>query len=1262
MEKLEQDNFDINTFSDIEDIYKPTDATIQKELVNSITNLSNLLSNGIVFINYGIYQNLKQTKGSNYDIPKECKVLSDVIYKNSKRDTLRQCKKQYSDSNKSINKDSIDIVVTNADKEDAIEEYFGMDQSMIKPHQDFNFGADSSMLFDQSAIFSNIDMVGDAIANQSMIFMDSNGRNIFSHDDPENNGSMFLNINGLTDLPTGTEGNNSTLVNLADVDNNYISTSDNESNNSTACWDDMAPVPRIPGSSNEEYSADEDDQPLKNEFDQAFAKTKYSGLDIHDMKRGNMCHTHPSSSFIQVHQYQVIPDAWNDENDEINLAKATLKKQGYKNSFPHKKLYPLVETPYLNESNSSFVNNYNDTINSSFIKDDLSITKDIVNKNVQKFNSLGLETEEYIPKSSSSFVFSKPSVQENTDTNTSSLELNTHASSYIIRNASSPLPTISYSSSPDTKESIPSVNNFASLQSKFNQNNNNSDDYPINKSNQVWSYKMKQESHEVPICNSELHQLSVETSAVDDVNVNGSILIPEKLNIKERINDIEASILVNNSTNETSVIGHNNGQFSQDNNSLLETIQQDESLDTSIANTTIIKSNVIDDILDVSIGTVKNHVFDLEQNNENYNIESVNHSLSKDAINEKITTEVQKLPITEEDINDAEDEEEPIEFLLDNENIKKEQNNVEVVPEILHDDNNGDNVENPIETLSDNEKVVEIEPEISMHKDEETLEEPIEFIIENEDQVEDNLHQDDNEDEEPIEFLNDEENVVEEPIEYIDNNEKIIDQSIQFDNGTENLINNELIDGNLEDHIIIEEEDSIVGNAIEEALENKSFVIQENPFMDEPYANDLSFTFDGHAAFHEAMKIFDGDTPLETIKEEEEEEEENILNKNNLVSNDPQEQFSQSKVENIDNSNNNEAKIIENIDNSNNNEVKIIEMIENNFKEPDNVEINDMSIHSFIHENQDIVNSMLPLVDNTEFDDNEIVSDEAKHKGNEIEENDFHEIETEEEKIETENEIIETENKKIETEDEKIETEDEKIEIEDEKIETEDEIIETENEKNETEDEKIKTPIKESKANAKDKTNKIIKNKNSVPLKNQIKKVKPTSEQVSKPKTRIIRKSNKSLVLPTRNLIPTINKVDPFIANNNCVKAFTSTSLRQNIISTRPVEHEVTISFSDFDKNIRTKSLSKSKPIPKIIPKTISKPATKPTPKKSTLVYGSNVKPLSTSKPIKSSTQKSISKNKKSIISKPRRKINSKIGKYTLFIKIYIYSILNVGI
>ncbi|OUM67984.1 hypothetical protein PIROE2DRAFT_4401, partial [Piromyces sp. E2] len=645
---------------------------------------------------------------------------------------------------------------------------------------------------------------------------------------------------------------------------------------------------------------------------------------------------------------------------------------------------------------------------------------------------------------------------------------------------------------------------------------------------------------------------------------------------------IENSILVNDSINEDEssvndqmdIPNEDNKQTSQNDNNLLEIPQNNNDLpDSSIADITIVKSNEIDDIINVSVGTVKDLVTDIEQDsklNETDNIETVNQPLFEIG-KEKLTTESEKLPINEEDIDDDDtDEEQPLEFLSDHE--QQIENETKVLPEMVNEGIHEDVAEKPNEILSNNKESVEIESEIAMHENEEDLEEPIEYII-------------DNEDEEPIEYINDNENAVKEHTECIDKNEKIDDPSILFNDGTENLINNELIDGNIEDHIIIEEEDSIVGNAIEEALENKSFVIQEHPFMDEPYANDLSFSFDGHAAFHEAMKIFEEDTPLETIKEEDEEENAINIPVDNEVDNEEQ-----LKMEVINEDIN---------DNNNINEDKILEMIENNINEPNDIKMNDMIVHTIIHENQDIINSLLPLPNDELLSPvkSEIVDDENEHKECDIKQEP----------------IIENDNKK-----------DTHEIINERQI----EISNKENTKKESNEVNVENKVVQKK--------KVIKKKE---LRSSMEKPKNiVYEQTNKPKTKTINNSNKSLVLPTRNLIPTINKVDHFITNRNCVKAFTSTSLKQNVISTRPIE--VTVSFSDFDKNIHSKSLPKGRSVPKIKAKTIAKPIKKPTPKKSTLVYGPNVKPLSLSKQIKNSTQKSITKtNKNSIISKPRRKI-----------------------
>ncbi|ORX58358.1 hypothetical protein BCR36DRAFT_408879 [Piromyces finnis] len=1225
MDKIKQKSFDNDIFSDIEDIYKPTDASIQKELVNSITNLSNLLSNGLVFINYNIYENLKQANGLNYAIPNKCKVLSEVINNNSKKNTLKQFKRQHSDPNKSKNNDSINIIITNVDKEEPIDEYFSMEQSMIKPHQDFNIGAESSMLFDQSVIFSNIDIEGDNVANQSMIFMDSNGRNIFSHENSDNHGSMFLN--GLTDLHIGTEteGNNSTLVNLVDVDNNYLSSSDVESNNSTACWDDKASVSPMPGKANdfEEYSDESDDQPLKNEFNQAFSK-KYPSLDTN--AKLDLYNSHSLSTAIQVHQYQITPEEWNNEDDEINMAKAIMKKQGYKNASPHKKLYPVIETPYLNESNSSTVNN-KDTINSSFIKDDLSITKNIVNKNVKKFNSMGIENK-YIQKINSSNInYHHDSTPKSSDNNLSTLELNLIAS-----------PSQSVVSKSPSIENVSSVNNFASLQFKFNQNQNNSNEYQNNKTNHNWSYKIKQELKNTSI-NEENHQQVAKIIAIDDTLNDNSIIIPEKLNIKDRINDIEASILINNSTNEFSdvnqaIIKPMTVEKDEQSSFSTEIPKQNESNDVYIINATVNKSEEVDDIEDISTGTVKDIVVDLEENKKNI-IKNDNSSLLFDSM-KKETIELEKQTLDKNN-NSIENKGQLQDSIFEHEEIEQILIN-NISSEVFNERNEEETNEEPIEYLSDNEKTIEEKSKISKYKNEDTiLEENEQLSIEKEkDKDESKLHQQSNIEEEPIEFLTDNEDENEEPIEFLmdnedsdenelidyidnndENNEKIVEQSLLFENGTKDLINGEIIDGNLEDHIIIEEEDSIIGNAIEEALENKSFVIQENSFMDEPYANDLSFSFDGHTAFHEVMKIFEENTVLETIKEEED----IILNEEDQIENDNKILIDQLKIE-------------ENIINENDNkEVKILELIENNINEPNNIKMNDMIINSFIHENQDIIHSILPLTNDELLPVNSELSNEQIIKCDK--EQDI----LKSKEIIPSNEAIKVDKKEINSQSVDSSSKSNKEGIEKEENKKQTEIKQNENSK-----------AKSDEVSIKNNSNKIIQRKKKVSSKlikksiKSLEKAKKISSNNNRPKT--IKKSNKSLVLPTRNLMPTINKqVNSPISNNNFVKAFTSTSLKQNIVNIRPIEKEITVSFSDFDNSNLLKLIPKSKTVPKITPKIITKPVSKSTPK-SNLVYESKVKPLIISKSSnKTSTKKSISKiNKKAVISKPERKISKSDG------------------
>jgi len=1038
MENIELLNdFDSNNYSDIDDYLKPTDTNIHKDFVESITKLSNLISNGLLFVNYGIYENIsnqnKTNNGSTYIVPKDCKILSNVVSKGIRKDSFKNYRKSINEfnSNKSNSKssstNSINIIVTDADKENELVDdgdIFGIDQSMIRPHPDFSF-ADSSMLFDQSAIF---DLQGDNVGNQSMIFMDTNGRNIFNHEDLSNRNTILLNINGLTE---NAEGNNSTLVNLTDVDNNYLSTSDNESNNSTAYWTDD----RITGPVNdpEEYSIDEEDDQLMDEFNQAFAKKKFASLDSQDLKnlvyprpnsrQKNIRHTYPPTSAIQVNQCQVFPEPWNDY-DEINLAKATIMKQNYKNGFPHKKLYPVTETPNdeINTNSSPYPkgyvniykkNNSNDSMNSSFsyIKDELLITKDIVNKNIKKFNSMGLENENDVSfqkGQSSNFSFSNLSFTSSTnippdstpklDVTPISLPSNSEFASSIINktNASSSEPSL-----PNT------VNNFAAIQSKFNQSLMEDDEQYITspQSNHVWKYKTKQQS--------------LSSQEMNDVN-----------------EDVMDNHLSSQSMNDFS----------------------------SNVSTTIIKESDNEDGLNESIGTVKNLITDIESNI-------------------KMENEIQ-------------------------------------------------NSEIPTESI------IPMETEINgVKKDSEKEEkESIQF-----------LSNEDSEEEQPLEFLSDHEEGEEEPIEFIQDNEEIEGDQPEL---TETLINDNIIDDDLEGHIVIEEEDSIVDNAIEEALENKSFVIQEHVFMDEPFTNDLSYSYDGHSAFHGAMKFFeDGSSTLETIQEEDEEDiEENFIK---------------------------EEKEVIDISDNHSNEEKIFKMIESN-----------------INESEEMVESSEanPLEIETKFSEQE----------NQIQNN------LKVEPIETEPEVIDSDLNVIAKELEEM---------------MEGSHANTKNiEKSVKKAKKInRTPLRSIKKESSKKT--VVENSSN-------KKKASTAKKAIQPK-RVIKKTSKSLVLPTRNLIPSI-KIEDKIAGN-CVKAFTSASLKQNVINTRPVEHEVTLSFTDFDKTVhskpKTKSVIKSrvrpvaKPISKPTVKSISKPIiSKTTSKLSNKTSGPKVKPLTRSKHIRMDT------------------------------------------
>jgi len=1212
LEKLNKFDYDINTYSDIDDYLKPTNTRIQKDLVDSLSNLSNLISNGLLFINYDIYENIskqrKSSDGNEYSVPKNCKVLSEVVSKGIKKEALRNYKNSLNENSnnhhKSIttNNNSIDIIVTEADRDDEFiedEDIFDIDQSMIKPHHDLNF-ADSSMLFDQSAIF---DVQDDNFGNQSMIFMDTNERNMFTREDPSNRGSVYLNINGLTELHPITnienaEGNNSTLVNLADVDSNYLSTSDNESNNSTAYWTDD----RIRGAVNdpEEYSTGEDEDHHMYEFNKVMKK--FASLDSQDMKnlvypRPNsrqkvMRNTYPSSSSIQVNQYQVFPDPYS-EYDDINLAKATIMKQSFKNGFPHKKLYPVPENlndeiNYDSNANSSFTNyspyhkgfvniysnnDSNDNINSSYsyIKDDLSITKDIVNKNVKKFNSMGLKNEEEVLYQKShplNFPFSNISFNSSSNespgsTPTPEISSSNIASTTINRtNAPSSQSSVIYSTSPPNIENsiINSVNNFASLQSKFNQPPEDDDEViTSSQSNHVWTYKTKEQqpilstqesndSNDAMTDNQFLPQAINDPFSINEKSSfsdNESVIIPEKINIKDRISNIETCLLVNENNNNNSKNEKLNDQTNNKNDINENTSIHDINDDSinNIINITVIKEANNEDVLNESIGTVKDLATRIEgdikkEENENHNSSLLSCNDGKtEASSEPVIPMEAEINENEKDCEKEEnDEEKPFEFFSDHE----EKENMD----------DGSDEEEPIEFLLDNEE--------HEHKLEYDSKQPLE-VVENRD-------------------------------------EDIEEQSISFKKDAEALINDNIIDGNLEDHIIIEEEDSIVDNAIEEALENKSFLIQENAFMDEACSNELSFSFGDHTAFHQAMKIFeDGSAPLEVIQEEDEgdnKEEENVIN-------------------NVDN-NANEEKIFKIIKNSiNEQEMELI-----NEKETDMESIN--------KKESEVIDSDLQAIAK-ELEDM-IQEPKAKRENNEMSKKKVKRI--------------------------------------------------------------TKAPLKLTKTATTNTINskKVKATKKPVVKKPLNEKLTSTKKTTVQPK-RVVKKISKSLDLSDKNLIHN-TKVDNMIASN-CVKAFTSSSLKQNIINTRPIEHEVAVSFNDFDKTINSKPKSKiikrirkvsksdtkteNNSLPKLMSKSITKSTipeksiSKPKPKinsktikkainETSMVSSSNVKPLTRSKIINSKPTQTKSKsetNKKISTIKSKTKLTNRKGNYYYY-NIYI--------
>jgi len=939
MEYLEQlDYFDINTFSDIDDGLKPTDSNIQKELFNSLKNLSDIISNGIITINSGIYENLKQNKGSEYNLPKDCKILSDVIKKN----TVKQLRKRFSDSSSSskstlVNNDTIEIVVTDADKEND-ENTFYVNQSMIK--QDFIFNvADSSMLFDESSFYSGLDYAGDiATENQSMIFMDSNSKNIFPNDGNTNPNSNLLNIKNINEA----DGNNSTLVNASDFDKNYISTSDIDSNNSTDNWDDIKLSSRIFDSVNE-----------------------------------------PTYSTIQVNKIQVFPDIRN-EFDDINLAKVAIKNQALKNGITPKKLD--LKSFNKNTENS----------NTSFDKDIFDITKAIVPTNIEKYNSMGMETNDSHTQNNHSSSILSPSLylpftsNNNMDDNTSNTKFN--ASSDKVRNALSSLNSNS-SSIEEKHVVINSLTNFASLQSKFNSSNTNND-------------------------NNE----------------------PNHKSSKQNI--------LNNSLD---VVDHQ----SKDN-----------------------VNNIVDDI-------------------------------DKDIVKEKLSPDCQSS----------------------------------------------------------------------------SLKSPVDL---NEEQLTENINSSVTETE-IIKAVNNEEEEEEEIIEFLSDQDEVTNQSILFEEDTEKIINNNIIDGNLEDHIIIEEEDSIVGNAIEEALENKSYIIQEDVFMDESFVNDLSFTFDGHNAFHKTIKKLNENSQLGTIQENEDEGED----KNQDIAQDEMKaniEICLNEAENTinDNSENIEMNhsVHEKIDTSS---INVTDDLSESGKTLGHL---DTEMSSSLKENQEVFDEKIDVSKDSKINNTDIDADSESETYKNLE---ITQVEADE-KIIPEIEIIPIENDKL------TNGESDKAHH----------LVDSE-EKLNNEDKYLQIPSKE---------------KSGKKSKKAIKNVKETSSSLSKSKVDLPKKIQKKKSIVKQNKIASkTDKVDLLFANN-CVKAFTSSSLKHNIVNNRPIEHEIAVSFSDFDSKIN----SNSKPKPKS--KSISKSTSR-----SSLTSESKVKPLTKSKNIESKQNKPIQTDSKpKTIKKPIKK------------------------
>jgi len=429
----------------------------------------------------------------------------------------------------------------------------------------------------------------------------------------------------------------------------------------------------------------------------------------------------------------------------------------------------------------------------------------------------------------------------------------------------------------------------------------------------------------------------------------------------------------------------------------------------------------------------------------------------------------------------------------------------------------------------------------------------------------------------------------EEIIEFLSDQDEVTNQSILFEEDTEKIINNNIIDGNLEDHIIIEEEDSIVGNAIEEALENKSYIIQEDVFMDESFVNDLSFTFDGHNAFHKTIKKLNENSQLGTIQENEDEGED----KNQDIAQDEMKaniEICLNEAENTinDNSENIEMNhsVHEKIDTSS---INVTDDLSESGKTLGHL---DTEMSSSLKENQEVFDEKIDVSKDSKINNTDIDADSESETYKNLE---ITQVEADE-KIIPEIEIIPIENDKL------TNGESDKAHH----------LVDSE-EKLNNEDKYLQIPSKE---------------KSGKKSKKAIKNVKETSSSLSKSKVDLPKKIQKKKSIVKQNKIASkTDKVDLLFANN-CVKAFTSSSLKHNIVNNRPIEHEIAVSFSDFDSKIN----SNSKPKPKS--KSISKSTSR-----SSLTSESKVKPLTKSKNIESKQNKPIQTDSKpKTIKKPIKK------------------------